>query len=70
MPDITMCSGTGCPKRARCYRFMARPNVPLQSYFDAPPFDSYTQECEHYYNSLGNGRLFGRRGDQRKDRPD
>jgi len=52
MPDITMCSGGDCPQRARCFRFMARPNVPLQSYFDAPPFDSYTQECEHYYNSL------------------
>jgi hypothetical protein len=36
MPDITMCFGTGCPKKKTCYRYTAKPSF-LQSYFDEPP---------------------------------
>ena len=36
MPDITMCTGVGCPLRARCYRATAIPWT-RQSYFATPP---------------------------------
>jgi hypothetical protein len=37
MPDITMCTGNGCPKRDSCYRFTVRPSRYAQSYFVTPP---------------------------------
>lgn len=47
MPDITMCRGTDCPKRKKCYRFMAKPNEYRQSYFVATPRDG--KECNYFY---------------------
>ncbi len=38
MPDITMCDGGDCPKKAECYRATAKPNKFQQSYFVKPPF--------------------------------
>ena len=37
MPDIAMCSGTGCPRRNECYRHRALPNGDRQSWFAQPP---------------------------------
>lgn len=48
MADITMCSGTDCPQKARCYRFTAQPTPGWQSYFSQVPWDAQTQTCEHF----------------------
>lgn len=34
MADITMCTGTGCPLREKCYRYTATPNEYRQSFAD------------------------------------
>ena len=47
MPDITMCTGEGCKKRERCYRFTATPTPGRQSYFLTPPVDKDTGDCEY-----------------------
>lgn len=36
MPDITMCSGEGCPMKFNCYRAQARPSI-MQSWFSEVP---------------------------------
>jgi len=47
MPDITMCPGTNCPQREKCYRFTARPSEYMQSYFmEAPIKDG---KCDMYW---------------------
>ena len=38
MADITMCSGTNCPRKKECYRFTAQANEYRQSWFCEPPF--------------------------------
>lgn len=47
MPDITMCSGEGCPFKESCYRFTAKPNEYRQSYFVEPPIKD--GKCDHYW---------------------
>jgi len=47
MPDITMCSGAGCPLKKDCYRFTANPSD-YQSYFMSPPFQG--NKCEMYWD--------------------
>ena len=47
MPDITMCSGEGCPVKESCYRFTAKPNEYRQSYFVEPPIKD--GKCDHYW---------------------
>ena len=32
MPDIAMCLNEECPRKAECYRYMARPSEYRQSY--------------------------------------
>jgi len=49
MPDITMCSGEGCPIKRECYRYHARPTAMRQSWFTQVPFDHDTGSCEHYW---------------------
>lgn len=34
MPDITMCTGTKCPVRERCFRYKAVPDAEWQSFAD------------------------------------
>ena len=46
-PDITMCSGEGCPVKEKCYRFTAKPNEYRQSYFVEPPIRD--GKCDHYW---------------------
>ncbi len=51
MSDITMCSGTNCPKKEECYRFTTYANEYRQSWFSEPPFkivdDKFT--CEMFW---------------------
>lgn len=37
MPDIAMCKGDDCPRKAECYRHRAVPTPRRQSYFAKPP---------------------------------
>ena len=43
MPDITMCTGEGCPIKNHCYRHIATPSD-YQSYFMESPWDG--EKCE------------------------
>ena len=47
MPDITMCEGTDCPHKEKCYRFTAEPSKFRQSYFAEPPIKD--GKCDHYW---------------------
>jgi hypothetical protein len=47
MPDISMCSGDGCPIKERCHRFTATPNEYRQSYFVNPPYEN--GKCVYYW---------------------
>ena len=48
MPDISKCSGEGCPRKETCYRFTAKPSEFMQSYFmNAPIKEDNT--CEYYW---------------------
>lgn len=48
MPDITMCEGTGCPRKESCHRFTATPSEYRQSYFETPPVKE-DGKCEMYW---------------------
>jgi hypothetical protein len=50
MPDITMCVGTGCPLKEKCYRFVAKADD-YQSYFAEPPLEvkDGVAKCDHYW---------------------
>ena len=47
MPDITMCPGTDCPQKEKCYRFTAKPSEYMQSYFMKPPIKD--GKCDMYW---------------------
>jgi hypothetical protein len=48
MPDISMCTGEGCPRKETCYRFTAEASEFRQSYFiNAPIKEDNT--CEYYW---------------------
>lgn len=36
--DISKCTGVGCPKAERCYRYTAPASKAYQSYLSTPPF--------------------------------
>lgn len=51
MPDITCCKGETeqgfiCPKRTKCYRFLAKPSM-LQSYFTEMPW--FNKKCDYFW---------------------
>jgi hypothetical protein len=52
MPDISMCMGTGCPNKEKCYRFTATPNEYRQSYFMEVPFED--GKCDYYWGDNAN----------------
>ncbi len=54
MPDITMCTGEGCPRAETCYRKRATPSEYLQAYFTKPPYSQSNHEICEYYWSLFN----------------
>jgi hypothetical protein len=47
MPDITMCPGTNCPQKEKCYRFTAKPSEYMQSYFMKAPIKD--GKCDMYW---------------------
>lgn len=49
MPDITMCEGTGCPLKEKCYRHKAMPGL-RQSYFMIVPYDHKKKSCDYYWS--------------------
>ena len=55
MPDITMCTGEGCPIKKDCYRHCATANEYRQSYFMNPPYKlirlltSIQVECDYFW---------------------
>ena len=50
MPDISMCTGSGCSKKKTCYRFTAKPSPYRQSYFGGSPVRE-DGECEYYWET-------------------
>ena len=51
MADITMCKGTGCPLKEKCYRHIAPINPHRQSYFVEVPGKQKKNKfvCEYYW---------------------
>jgi hypothetical protein len=47
MPDITLCTGEGCPMRAKCYRHTAQSSKYAQSYFVTPPMKD--GKCDSFW---------------------
>jgi len=46
-PDISMCSGVGCPVKKKCYRYTANPTPHWQAYFTRPPITK--DGCEYFW---------------------
>ena len=44
--DITMCVGTDCPHKEKCFRYTAKPSE-YQSYFMEAPIQD--EKCEMYW---------------------
>lgn len=42
-----MCKGTNCPAKESCYRYTAKPNEFMQSWFMEPPIKD--GKCEMYW---------------------
>ena len=45
-PDITLCMGTNCPYKEKCYRFIAKPGE-YQSYFMESPIKE--GKCDYFW---------------------
>lgn len=54
MPDITLCTGAGCPLRNHCYRFRAQA-YGRQDYFGHPPYDAASGRCDQLWDLAGLG---------------
>ena len=54
MPDISLCSGEGCPMKDTCYRFVAKPGE-WQSYFTAPPIKDGA--CDKYVEAWSKSQV-------------
>lgn len=52
MPDITMCRGTGCILRDRCYRYTAPPTPKRQAYFSKSPvrWEGAGVQCDYFWS--------------------
>ena len=55
MPDITMCEGTGCKVKDKCYRHTAEPHPYRQSWFMNVPGKDKT--CEYYWEAISKSQL-------------
>jgi hypothetical protein len=51
MPDITMCVGTGCPLKEKCYRYIAKPSEYQYYFMEAPYKDG---KCDYYWGDNNN----------------
>jgi hypothetical protein len=47
MPDISMCKGGKCPKKGKCYRYLATPDEHWQSYISTPYVEG--EECAYFW---------------------
>lgn len=50
MPDIAMCTGGTCPRKQKCYRYIAVPDEYAQTYFSDPPVEP-DGNCSHYWTT-------------------
>lgn len=55
MGDFSKCSGTGCPMKEDCYRYLAASFTDCQGFID-PPFDEQTGKCTMFWNVITLGR--------------
>lgn len=55
MPDISMCANKLCPSRHTCFRFMGRPNLPVQSYMRFEPDE--TGKCDDYIETRSKSQM-------------
>ena len=63
-PDISMCPGTNCPARAKCWRFTATPDS-LQSYYMTAQYDHERQMCLDFWDNA----VYRRKAPNRRKRP-
>jgi len=49
MSDIAKCSGTGCPFKGNCYRYLAVSFAECQAYIDTP-FDAKKRKCSMFWD--------------------
>lgn len=49
MADISMCEGTGCPKKQKCWRFKAPVNKYKQAYIVGIPYNKKTKKCDMFW---------------------
>ena len=49
MADISKCTGTSCPIKEGCYRYVVPENEFRQAYFGNNPFNHTTMECEYHW---------------------
>lgn len=51
MPDVTICPGTGCDKKKKCYRYMAKPDEDWQAVFVKAPVETIDglQFCAYFW---------------------
>lgn len=56
MPDITMCKGTDCPLKERCFRYKATPSY-FQSWFVDIPFDKQLNNCNQYWEVISKSKI-------------
>ena len=52
MPDISMCTNTDCPSRGKCYRYLARPSDPWQTYSKFEVTDG-ADRCDSFWDAKG-----------------
>jgi hypothetical protein len=57
MSDITKCSGTGCPKKSKCFRFTATASEWGQSYFAEVPYDKEKKTCGYFWKIVKNYKV-------------
>lgn len=50
MADITMCLGTDCPFKYKCYRALANASEYYQSYFTVPPYKESVDSCDEFWD--------------------
>ena len=50
MADISMCEGTGCPRKMQCYRHTAPVSQYRQAYFTTVPVKP-DGSCDHFWDN-------------------
>lgn len=50
MTDITLCDGKDCPLKDSCYRYLAKRDPWIQSFFLAAPYEEDTHKCKYFWD--------------------